>query len=291
MFFTEWEILVVDDESDVLRASKLAMQDATVYGLPLKIHTTHSKAETIEFLNGRPDQYLSRIAVALIDQVMENDQAGLELCDHIRHERHNQLTQLYLRTARPGIAPERSVIDQYDISGYFTQAEATEDKLYSLIKNGVRQYLWAMMSVGSLAILANTIPTATSRVNVEASLKAIMANWDGEGALAKAVGHPDGIGHALLLNGKLLHLAGGMNEQAAKQGVARLGQSAGQALNADGDQYVSDGNGHHLIDIAAQPNGPSIQWYFKTSFEPPDYCIVLSHSAFKSIASVWQQAS
>ena len=39
------------------------------------------------------------------------------------------------------MSPERAVLDRYDINGYFTKAEATEDKLYSLVKS-VRQYLW-----------------------------------------------------------------------------------------------------------------------------------------------------
>jgi hypothetical protein len=32
------------------------------------------------------------------------------------------------------VAPERKVIDEYDISGYLTKVEATEQKLYTLIK-------------------------------------------------------------------------------------------------------------------------------------------------------------
>ncbi|MCB0163526.1 MAG: response regulator receiver protein [Anaerolineae bacterium] len=290
MFFTEWEILLVDDEVDVLSISKLAMKDFTVYGLPLKIHTAQSKAKAIEFMNSRPDQHLSRLALGFIDVVMESDHAGLELCRHIRQDRNNTLTQLYIRTGQPGIAPERTVIDQYEISGYFTKAEATEDKLYSLVKSGVRQYLSEMMSVGSFAILAHAIANAASRADVEAGLQAIMTSWDGEGALARAVGQRDGIAHALLLNGQVLHLAGAVDEQTAQERVSWLEQAAGQSLNTDGDKYVADDNGNHLIDITAQPDSPSIQWYFKTSFEPPAYCISLSHQAFKSIATVWQQA-
>ena len=41
---------LVDDEPDVLSASKLAIQDFTVYGLPVKINMAVSKAEALAFL-------------------------------------------------------------------------------------------------------------------------------------------------------------------------------------------------------------------------------------------------
>ena len=38
------------------------------------------------------------------------------------------------------------MIDQYDITGYFTKVEMTGEKLYSLVKSGVREYLYASTS-------------------------------------------------------------------------------------------------------------------------------------------------
>ena len=143
MFFHEWNVLIVDDEPDVLTVTRLALKDVTVYGLPIKLYTARSKAEAISLLN--TDLALAgsaegTCAVAFVDVVMENDQAGLELCDHIRNAMGNYSTQLFIRTGQPGIAPERKVIDDYDISGYFTKMEMTEQKLYTLVKSGVRQW-------------------------------------------------------------------------------------------------------------------------------------------------------
>jgi CheY-like chemotaxis protein len=53
MFFSEWNVLVVDDEPDVLSVTKLALRDVKVYGLPIKVHTAKSKADAIELL-GKP---------------------------------------------------------------------------------------------------------------------------------------------------------------------------------------------------------------------------------------------
>ena len=156
MFFNEWNILVVDDEPDVLAVTRLALRDVTVYGLPIKIYTAKSKSEAIELLRGPLRLQGSSepiVAVALVDVVMETDHAGLELCKFIREEAGGYSTQLYIRTGQPGIAPERSVIDDYDISGYFTKVELSEQKLYTLVKSGVRQWFtnwYALMTEESL---------------------------------------------------------------------------------------------------------------------------------------------
>src|SRR5690349_16385645 len=143
MFFDEWNVLVVDDEPDVLGVTKLALGDVEVYGLPVKLHMASSKAEAISLLNGSlvmPGLTERAAAVALIDVVMENDLAGLELCQYIREQLRDNAVQLFVRTGQPGIASERSVIDRYDISGYFTKVEATSEKLYTFVKSGIRQW-------------------------------------------------------------------------------------------------------------------------------------------------------
>ncbi|MBV7328674.1 hypothetical protein KFU94_10520 [Chloroflexi bacterium TSY] len=144
-YFTKWDVLIVDDKSDVLALTKLAMQDLEVYGLPLMLHMAQTKDEAIEMLHKSPD-LATNLALALVDIVMETDTAGLELCHHIRENIGNRLTQLFIRTGQPGLAPETTIIDQYEINGYFTKAEATEKKLYSLVTSGVRQFLWSYMA-------------------------------------------------------------------------------------------------------------------------------------------------
>ena len=88
----------------------------------------------------------------------------------------NKLTQLFIRTGQPGIAPERDVIDRHDINGYFTKSEATEDKLYSLVKSGVRQYQWSKTSQISLMILDQMIAASGSRKQL---METLPAHWPG----------------------------------------------------------------------------------------------------------------
>jgi CheY-like chemotaxis protein len=152
MFFKNWVVLLVDDEPDVLQISKMVMRKLNVYGLPLKIYTAASKAEAIELFNDNLD-VTSSLAVAFIDVVMESDSAGLELCEHIRKDLGNQLSQLYIRTGQADLFSETDVIDNYDINGYFTKVEATQSKLYSLVKTSVRQYLSFGMSLSAINLL------------------------------------------------------------------------------------------------------------------------------------------
>jgi CheY-like chemotaxis protein len=159
LWFPEWRVLVVDDDPDVLRLTELALRNVEVEGVPVKIFTASSKAEAIEVLGKHfvEPGGLGLLTVALIDVVMETDTAGLELCDYIRNTLHNSVGQIYVRTGQPGVAPERDVIDKYDITGYFTKVEATEDKLYTIIKSGVRQYVLSVMSVYNALTLVDAI--------------------------------------------------------------------------------------------------------------------------------------
>src|ERR671926_113100 len=117
MFTKEWPILIVDDDPDVLAISELALRNVTVDGAALKIHRASSKAEAIGLLDSQlASQSGTTLAVALIDVVMETDDAGLQLCDYIRSTLKNRATQLYIRTGQPGVAPERAVIDRHDIN-------------------------------------------------------------------------------------------------------------------------------------------------------------------------------
>src|SRR5260221_7143579 len=133
MFTESFPILLVDDEPDLLSISQLIMKNFRVFGRPLKVYTANSKAQAVELLNTTLASTIgSRLGVYVIfaDVVMESDTAGLELCEYIRSDLNNKYTQIVVYTGQPGIAPERSVIDRYDINAYLSKAEANEDKLY-----------------------------------------------------------------------------------------------------------------------------------------------------------------
>ena len=284
MFFKWWEVLLVDDEPDVLSVSKLAMKNFEVYGLPIKIHTAGSKAEAIEILNNAPEVPI--LSVALIDVVMETENAGLELCKYIREDKGNKLAQLYIRTGQPGTAPEREVIDRYDISGYFTKVEATEDKLYTLTKSGVRQFLWSWYSLAFSILLKNLI-AADSREKILENIKQTLRGWFIHAREMVPLDIFD-IFFAVWIDGEITSISG-WDWKTAIELRDRLNQLEGTALSPHGDKYVKDGD-NLLIKIESQPSKAEIYVVFRMPCTPPDLIInTVFYNAYASLSILWRR--
>jgi signal transduction histidine kinase len=94
-----------------------------------------SRAEAQDILVAEP-----AIAVALIDVVMETDDAGLRLVDFIRNKLKNHLIRLIIRTGQPGMAPEKEVIERYDIDDYKEKTDLTSAKLNTMVRLALKSY-------------------------------------------------------------------------------------------------------------------------------------------------------
>lgn len=130
-----WKILVVDDEPDVRTLTKISLRDVSFADRSLEVIEAASAAEAMALLDVHCD-----IAVALIDVVMESEDAGLKLVEHIRRQRSDTLTRIVIRTGQPGVAPERYVIDHYDIDDYKDKTELTASRLYTTIRSALKAY-------------------------------------------------------------------------------------------------------------------------------------------------------
>ncbi|MBL1263228.1 response regulator [Methylomicrobium sp. RS1] len=278
MFFKHWPVLLVDDEPDVLAISRLAMKNFEVYGLPLKIYTARSKQEALWLINDDVEVGCS-LAVALLDVVMETERAGLELCDYIRNSLGNKLTQIYIRTGQPGIAPEREVIDRYEINGYFTKVEATEDKLYSLIKSSIRQYLAYGMALATVELANNLTEAAGSRRQLLYALSPI-------GGLSPEQAETP---RWLIIDGEVL-FADEIDAGRGLQLLARLGGLEGMPLNPAGDRYVRDSQGYWLIEVRGGARQAQVAFLFKSRFAPPELIVSLMHGFVKQLAVLWRQS-
>ena len=80
------------------------------------------------------------IALALVDVVMETSDAGLRLVEVIRKDLKNSKVRVIVRTGQPGIAPEKYVIDHYDIDDYKEKTELTAQKLYTVVRSALKSY-------------------------------------------------------------------------------------------------------------------------------------------------------
>lgn len=130
-----WHILVVDDEPDVHAATKLALKGIEIEGRSLAFSHAYSSQEAQALLAQNPD-----FAVALIDVVMEQQDAGLQLVRHIREVLGNTAIRVVLRTGQPGDVPELQTIQQYDINDYKTKSELTQERLFTSLVIAIRAY-------------------------------------------------------------------------------------------------------------------------------------------------------
>jgi CheY-like chemotaxis protein len=287
VFNKEWEVLLVDDDPDVLAVSTLAMKSFTVYGIPIRIHTARSKAEAIELFNSKQD-LMPTLAVAFIDVVMETDQAGLELCEYIREDRKNRIVQLFVRTGQPGVAPERAVIDRYDINGYFSKVETTEDKLYSLTKSGVRQYYWTVTATSYLTLTRYLASTVGSRTALSSLLQQVL-----DGAFVERDGTPNQSLtdiHLGLLIGDNLVASVGLDQQTALSMRDRLNGEPGVPLSPAGDKYFVDDH-HMFIKVAEQPNVSPAYMVAQTRFRQPEFYVETTYNSLALEAALWNKAA
>lgn len=132
---SHWQVLIVDDEPDVHTMTRLSLKSFIFAGKSLQLLQAKSGLEAQEILMNEP-----AIAVALIDVVMETDDAGLRLVEFIRTQLKNFLIRLIIRTGQPGMAPEKEVIERYDIDDYKDKTELTAQKLYTTMRMALKSY-------------------------------------------------------------------------------------------------------------------------------------------------------
>ncbi len=291
MHMTEVHVVLVDDEPDVHEITRLALRKFRIYGLPVRLHSAASKEEGIALLNsltvGRAE--FSLASVALIDVVMETDHAGLELCAYIRDVMKNRRIQLYVRTGQPGIAPERSVIDQYEIQGYLAKSEATEDKLYTLVKAGVRQHLYSGLSYTLQHKLHGLIQSASSRDGIAASLRA----WQRQVTLGPKGETPSSLSFSscYIVDDQVVDAFNVWQDEAlARQRRDELAALPATPLNEEGDRITMDGR-DFLIQIAPTAANAAVQYMLRGTVPSPDWEVALYHAYLRSFAALWKQAS
>ncbi|SIS73503.1 response regulator [Neptunomonas antarctica] len=130
-----WKVLVVDDEEGIHGITRMIFRGYEFEQRPIELISAMSGAQARDLLIQHPD-----IALALLDVVMETDNEGLQLVEHIRNELNNHDLRIILRTGHPGYAPEAQVIVNYDINDYLSKAELSASRLLTSVVVGLRSY-------------------------------------------------------------------------------------------------------------------------------------------------------
>lgn len=130
-----YRVLIVDDEPDVHTATKMALSHFEFESHRLAFLSAYSGQEARAMLAEHDD-----IAIILLDVVMESDDAGLRLAKYLRTVLGNRYSRVILRTGQPGMAPEASVIRDYDIDGYRNKTELRKADLEAIFYTSLRAY-------------------------------------------------------------------------------------------------------------------------------------------------------
>lgn len=130
-----WKVLVVDDEEGIHGITRMIFRGYEFEQRPIELISAMSGAEARKLLAQHPD-----IALALLDVVMENDDEGLQLVEHIRNQLNNRDIRVILRTGHPGYAPESQVIVNYDINDYLSKAELSASRLLTSVVVALRSF-------------------------------------------------------------------------------------------------------------------------------------------------------
>lgn len=130
-----WKIAVIDDEPEVHKVTELTLKGFEFEDRKLTLLSAYSAQQAMALFQQHDD-----IAVAFVDVVMEQDNAGLELVKYIREELNNHYTRIVLRTGQPGTKPEQEVIRSFDIDGYKAKTEFTTDNFYLTLYTTLRSY-------------------------------------------------------------------------------------------------------------------------------------------------------
>ena len=130
-----WKVLIVDDEPEVHRITKMTLAQFQFDNKPIEFLHAYSGNEAKALMEQEGD-----IALMLLDVVMETDSAGLDVVRYVRNQLLNQGVRIVLRTGQPGQAPEDDVVANFDINDYKDKTELTSQKLRTLIRASLRSY-------------------------------------------------------------------------------------------------------------------------------------------------------
>lgn len=131
-----WTVVIVDDEPGVHKATQMALRTFTFEGRSLEFVSAYSGQEAKQLIAQLNDE----AAFILLDVVMENGHAGLDVVEYIRNSLNNHQIRIILRTGQPGETPAESVILKYDINDYQLKVDLTRQRLITSIVTALRSY-------------------------------------------------------------------------------------------------------------------------------------------------------
>ncbi|MCG8613541.1 MAG: EAL domain-containing protein [Pseudomonadales bacterium] len=132
---TAIKVLAVDDDADFQQSTAFALSRLHVLDHPIELLQANSYSQASQILAEHTD-----IAIALVDVVMETEDAGLRLVRAIRDVLGNNEIRIILVTGQPGIAPMQEVMQQTDIDDYWTKSDLSIQRLQTILTTNFRSF-------------------------------------------------------------------------------------------------------------------------------------------------------
>lgn len=131
-----WNIVVADDEGMVHMVTEMALRDMKFEGKPVQLHSAYSAKQTLEILRELPN----RVAIILLDIVMESLDAGLQAVPYIRDELTDHEVRIIVRTGQAGRTARDDIIRAYDINDFYDKVSLDHEKLVNAVTLALRNY-------------------------------------------------------------------------------------------------------------------------------------------------------
>lgn len=129
------KILVVDGDPALLAMAHQALDDLSIDGAGLTLIGAATAAEAREALYNNPD-----IALVLLEAVLEEPRAGLDLIRHIRSDLGNQRTVAVVCTAHPDRVSEAEAVETFEANDYRPKDGLTARALRTAVLGHLRAY-------------------------------------------------------------------------------------------------------------------------------------------------------
>ena len=131
------KVLIVDDDPEVLLATKMSLKRARYRDVRFALTTAASGEEAVNAMRQDPE-----IAVVIIDQIMESETAGLEACQRIRQELGLRRPRLILRSGlalTEGI-PTGQGLETLDLTSVLPKGDMTPEGLLEKLTQALDDY-------------------------------------------------------------------------------------------------------------------------------------------------------
>ncbi|MEN3042676.1 MAG: response regulator [Fervidobacterium sp.] len=127
-------VLIADDSKTVHNQITNAIKNVTVENKPIELESVYSYQE---FKNVyEPNKY----ALVITDLVMETEDSGINVINHIRHTVNDTKTRIILMTANPEKVPQELLIRDCDINSYIEKKSMNDFSLKLTVISLLKAY-------------------------------------------------------------------------------------------------------------------------------------------------------